>query len=329
MPVRPGPTARVPVRAIDGERAVNRRDAVATEEPMEIRLVAGGARRRLAITMRTPGADFELAAGFLHGEGVAHPGDIRRITYCTDDDLDDEQRYNVVTVTLAGDRLPDLATLERHFTTSSACGVCGKSTLEGLHLHGATPPPPGPTVEPSVIEGLPEAMRRGQRLFTSTGGLHAAGLFTATGTPLCIREDVGRHNAVDKVVGWAALSGRLQLHGHILMVSGRSSYEIMQKALAAGIPIVCAVSAPSSLAVGLATAYGMTLVGFLRGRRFNVYAGAERVRVPARPAPGPAGPGAPVPGSAPERPEPNPRTEVHHANDRSRPGDPEDHRPGR
>jgi FdhD protein len=277
----------VPVRAVDGGEMVSRRDAVATEEPMEIRLAAGSARQRLAVTMRTPGADFELAAGFLYGEGVVRPGDIRRIAYCTDADLDAEQRYNVVTVTLSGDTLPDLVTLERHFTTSSACGVCGKSSLDGLHLHGAVAVPPGPAVDASVIEALPAVLREGQRLFATTGGLHAAGVFNAAGELACVREDVGRHNAVDKVVGWAMLSGRLPLHGHILMVSGRSSYEIMQKALVAGIPIVCAVSAPSSLAVGLATTYGMTLVGFLRGRRFNVYAGAERIRLPA-PAPAPA-----------------------------------------
>jgi FdhD protein len=287
MAARPGSTTRVPVRAVDGGEMVSRRDAVATEEPMEIRLAAGSARQRLAVTMRTPGADFELAAGFLYGEGVVRPGDIRRIAYCTDADLDAEQRYNVVTVTLSGDTLPDLVTLERHFTTSSACGVCGKSSLDGLHLHGAVAVPPGPAVDASVIEALPAVLREGQRLFATTGGLHAAGVFTAAGELACVREDVGRHNAVDKVVGWAMLSGRLPLHGHILMVSGRSSYEIMQKALVAGIPIVCAVSAPSSLAVGLATTYGMTLVGFLRGRRFNVYAGAERIRLPA-PAPAPA-----------------------------------------
>jgi FdhD protein len=285
---RPGSTTRVPVRAVEEGRVVSRRDAVATEEPMEIRLAAGSARRRLAITMRTPGADFELAAGFLHGEGVVRPDEVRRIAYCTDADLDSEQRYNVVTVTLTADELPDLVTLERHFTTSSACGVCGKSSLEGLHLHGVAAVPPGPTVDAAVIEALPKALREGQRLFDTTGGLHAAGLFSPDGEPVCVREDVGRHNAVDKVVGWAALSGRLPLHGHVLMVSGRSSYEIMQKALVAGVPIVCAVSAPSSLAVGLAATYGMTLVGFLRGRRFNLYAGAERIRLPAPAAPAPA-----------------------------------------
>jgi FdhD protein len=279
MAVRPGPTTRVPLRLVDGDQAVTRRDVVATEEPMEIRLAVGAARRRLAVTMRTPGADFELAAGFLYSEGVVTPDRIARIAYCTDADLDAEQRYNVVTVTLYGDQLPELATLERHFTTSSACGVCGKSSLDGLHLHGAQPAAPGPDVDARVLGGLPDALRAGQRLFTATGGLHAAGLFTADGERVCVREDVGRHNAVDKVIGWALLSGRLPLHGHILMVSGRASYEIMQKALVAGVPVVCAVSAPSSLAVNLANEFGMTLVGFLRGRRFNVYADRGRIRL--------------------------------------------------
>jgi FdhD protein len=312
----PGPTTRVPLRTVrldhepqvsPGSVASMTLDSVATEEPLEIRLAAGRERRRLAVTMRTPGADFELAAGFLHGEGViggdpigsdivggdpadgdtagsgpASRAEITRIGYCTDADLDRAQRYNVVTVTLSGGRLPDLATLERHFTTSSACGVCGKSSLDGLHLHGALPPPPGPAVDATVLATLPDALRRGQRLFATTGGLHAAGLFTADGEPLCVREDVGRHNAVDKVIGWALLRGLLPLHRDILMVSGRASYEIMQKALVAGVPVVCAVSAPSSLAVSLARDFGLTLVGFLRDRHFNVYTAPGRVRLTSR-----------------------------------------------
>jgi FdhD protein len=292
MAARPGPTTRLPVAAVHGDCVTPRRDSLATEEPLEIRLAAGPQRRRLAVTMRTPGADFELAAGFLHGEGVVRAADIRRIAYCVDADLDEEQRYNVVTVTLTTDRLPDLVGLERHFTTSSACGVCGQSTLDTLHVHGS-PLPAGPVVDPATVTALPAALRAGQRVFDATGGLHAAGLFTAAGEPVCVREDVGRHNAVDKVVGWAALHGRLPLYGHILMVSGRSSYEIMQKAFAAGIPIVCAVSAPSSLAVSLAEQFNMTLVGFLRGKDFNVYAGAGRIRLPpAADADSGAGPGS-------------------------------------
>jgi FdhD protein len=228
--------------------------------------------------MRTPGADFELAAGFLHGEGVVAGRDsIRRITYCVDRDLAEEQRYNVVNVELAADALPDLAPLERHFYTSSACGVCGRAGLEALSARGCPPPAPGLAVAPEVLYRLPEQLREHQRVFAATGGLHAAGLFRADGELLAVREDVGRHNAVDKLVGWALLAGLLPLAGHVLVVSGRASYEILQKALAAGIPVVCAVSAPSSLAVAVARAFDLTLVGFLRGRRFTIYSGAERI----------------------------------------------------
>lgn len=283
MDVRRGSTVRARVRVVDDGREVRRRDTLATEEPLEVRLLAAGERRTLAITMRTPGNDFELAAGFCHGEGlVAGPDEIARITYCTDPDVDAEQQYNIVNVSLTAPVLPELRGLERHFTMTSACGVCGKASLEALSLRGCpVPAPDGPIVEADTLYRLPETLREAQGLFSSTGALHAAGLFTADGELCCLREDVGRHNAVDKVIGWALLSGRLPLRDHVLVVSGRSSYEIMQKALVAGIPVVCAVSGPSSLAVDVATEFGMTLVGFLRGRRFNVYAGAERIRVPA------------------------------------------------
>jgi FdhD protein len=267
------------VRVVDdgGERV--RPDELATEEPLEIRLVAGGQRRTVAITMRTPGADFELAAGFLFAEGViAGPDHIRRISYCTDPDVDAAQQYNIVNVELRRVDLPDLRQLERHFSTTSACGVCGKATLDALEMRGCAPAPSGPDVDTEIVLGLPDALRAAQRVFSSTGGLHAAGLFDAEGTLLGLREDVGRHNAVDKLVGWALLAGRLPLHGHVLMVSGRTSYEILQKAIVAGFPMVCAVSAPSSLAVNLAREFGVTLVGFLRERRFNIYAGDARIR---------------------------------------------------
>jgi FdhD protein len=272
------------VRVVDDDGERVRPDELATEEPLEIRLVAGASRRTVAITMRTPGADFELAAGFLLGEGViAGRDDIRRISHCADPDVDAAQHYNIVNVDLRGRDLPDLPQLERHFSTTSACGVCGKATLEALELRGCRAAPLGPELDPEVIHGLPDALRAGQRLFSSTGGLHAAGLFAADGTLLALREDVGRHNAVDKAVGWALLEGRVPLHGHVLMVSGRSSYEIVQKAIVAGLPVVCAVSAPSSLAVSLAREFGVTLVGFLRDRRFNLYAGDERIRRVAPP----------------------------------------------
>jgi FdhD protein len=276
---RPGPTTRVRIRRLTGAEAVDRRDDLATEEPLEIRLaLPGGGHRTVAITMRTPGHDFELAAGFLLGEGVARPGGIASIAYCTDEDLLPEARYNTVTVRLHGP-IPDLPALERHFVTSSACGVCGSAGLDNLRARCAPLPEDGLRITPEILYGLPDALRRAQGVFGKTGGLHAAGLFTAEGARVVVREDVGRHNAVDKLVGWAGLTERLPLSGHILMVSGRAGYEIVQKALAADIPTVCAVSAPSSLAVDLAREFGMTLVGFLRGERCNVYAGQERIFV--------------------------------------------------
>jgi len=276
---RPGSKTRTRILAVDGGQRRSRPDYLATEEPLEIRLVAGLSTATVAITMRTPGADFELAAGFLHAEGVvAGRDDIARMSYCTDPRVEAEQRYNIVNVGLTAAGLPDLRSLERHFLTSSACGVCGKASLDALELRGCPVMPPGPDLDPAVLPRLPNELREAQGLFDATGGLHAAGLFTAAGKLVALREDVGRHNAVDKLVGWAMLERQLPLHEHILLVSGRSSYEIMQKALAAGIPVVCAVSAPSSLAVDVARRFGMTLVGFLRSDRFNVYAGEQRLR---------------------------------------------------
>jgi FdhD protein len=228
--------------------------------------------------MRTPGADFELAAGFLHGEGIiAGPGDIRAMSYCADPTVDGEQRFNILNVALAGHVLPDLAPLERHFLTTSACGVCGKASLDALQIRSAPLAGATPRVAPDVLTGLPAQLRDAQGLFEVTGGLHAAGLFDAGGALLAVREDVGRHNAVDKLLGWALMAGHLPLRDHIVLVSGRASYEILQKCLAAAVPMVCSVSAPSSLAVSLAERFGMTLVGFLRGERFNVYAGEDRI----------------------------------------------------
>ncbi|HMC52092.1 MAG TPA: formate dehydrogenase accessory sulfurtransferase FdhD [Acidimicrobiales bacterium] len=255
-------------------------DRLATEEPMEIRVSAGGERRTLAVTMRTPGADFELAAGFLFSEGVVtRREDIRRIRYCVDRDVEPDQRYNVVTVDLAGAALPVLGSLDRHFVTTSACGVCGKSSLAALQVR-ARSPSGGQSVSAEILYRLPGELRRAQGIFASTGGLHACGLFSTEGALVAAREDVGRHNAVDKLLGWALLEDRVPLGAHLLMVSGRSSYEILQKAVTAGVPIVCAVSAPSSLAVEVARAFGVTLIGFLRDGRFNVYAGGERVVLP-------------------------------------------------
>jgi len=269
---------RVRVWTVDGAHAHQHADQLATEEPLEVRLLAGGERRTVAVTMRTPGADFALAAGFLFSEGIIRSHqEIRRITYCVDADIDAAQRYNIVNVELRDGTMPDLATLERHFVTTSACGVCGKASLDALHLRGQAAAPPGPAIAAALITSLPERLRAGQGLFDVTGGLHAAGLFDRAGNLLAVREDVGRHNALDKLIGWALLDGKLPLHDHIILVSGRVSFELVQKALAAGVPIICAISAPSSLAVSLASEFGMTVIGFLRGGRFNVYAGRERV----------------------------------------------------
>src|SRR3954454_56299 len=266
------------VRVVEDGKMRVRPDKLATEEPMEIRLLTGESRQTVAVTMRTPGADFELAAGFLYGEGIlASREDIRKISYCVDSDLDAEQQYNIVNVEVRSGRDYDLRPLERHFYTTSACGVCGKASLEQLELRGCPVVGPGPQISAESIYSLPEKLRGAQGLFDATGGLHAAALFDAEADLVALREDVGRHNATDKLLGWALLEGRLPLSGHVVMVSGRSSFEILQKCLTAGVPFVCAVSAPSSLAVDVAREFGMTLVGFLRERRFNVYAGQERV----------------------------------------------------
>lgn len=275
---RRGSKTRTRVRVVEDGRMRVRPDTLATEEPMEIRLISGGKRQTVAVTMRTPGADFELAAGFLYGEGIiTSPEEIKKISYCVDRTVAEEQLFNIVNVELSGGREYDLRSLDRHFYTTSACGVCGKASLEQLELRGCPVVPPGPEVTPDVIYSLPDKLREAQGLFDATGGLHAAALFDAEGNLLALREDVGRHNATDKLVGWALMEGKLPLSNHIVMVSGRSSFEILQKCLTAGIPMVCAISAPSSLAVDVAREFGMTLVGFLRDRKFNVYSGPERL----------------------------------------------------
>jgi FdhD protein len=226
---RRGSKTKARVRVVEYGRMRVRPDSLATEEPMEIRLLSGGARQTVAVTMRTPGADFELAAGFLYGEGlVKTPEDIAKISYCVDSDLDTEQQYNIVNVELRAGREYDLRPLERHFYTSSACGVCGKASLEQLELRGCPIVPPGPEVSAQTVYSLPGKLREAQGLFDATGGLHAAALFDAKGELLTLREDVGRHNATDKLVGWALLEGRLPLADHVVLVSGRSCFEILQ-----------------------------------------------------------------------------------------------------
>ena len=252
-----------------------RPDTLATEEPMEIRVGGPGQRAQaVAVTMRTPGADYVLAAGFLFTEGLIEPGQVRRVAYC-DDLADEEQRYNVVTVSL--DRSFDHDRLHRNFFATSSCGICGKAALDDVEVRCA-PVAGGPVVPVEVLISLPERLRTRQRVFDRTGGLHAAALCTPEGEIVSLREDVGRHNAVDKVIGEQVLGGGIPLAGHVLQVSGRASFEIVQKAAVAGIPIVSAVSAPSSLAVEAGERFGMTIVGFVREGRCNVYTGSQRVR---------------------------------------------------
>ncbi len=261
----------------DDVRVTRRPDTVTAEEPLEVR-VSG---RALAVTMRTPGDDFDLALGFLLTEGlIAGADDVATLMHCLDEGEDGRPTYNVVDVVLRpGVALPDVS-LERSFYTTSSCGVCGKASIDAVRVRSTYDVGADTThLGPQLLVRLPDALREHQKVFDRTGGLHAAGLFTADGELLAVREDVGRHNAVDKLVGWAAREHRLPLTGCVLMVSGRASFELTQKALMAGIPCLAAVSAPSSLAVELATESGMTLVGFLRPPKMTVYAGAERLGV--------------------------------------------------
>jgi FdhD protein len=269
-------TVRKPILRLNTSGVRGRRpDTLAVEEPLEIR-VAGAP---LTITMRTPGHDFDLVAGFLAAEGIiAGADDIATMRYCADTD-----EQNTLDVVLAPGVAPPDASMTRAFTTTSACGVCGKSSIEALRADRPYEIASDPVrIAPALLAALPGRLRKAQRVFDRTGGLHAAGLFDAGGGLLALREDVGRHNAVDKVIGWALRQGRLPLAGTVLLVSGRASFELTQKAMAAGVPVLAAVSAPSSLAVDLAEDAGMTLVGFLRGETMNVYTGAERIDVAER-----------------------------------------------
>lgn len=269
-------TTRRPVMRFRDGVVSTRPDTLAVEEPLEIRLGS----RPLTITMRTPGDDIDLAHGFLVSEGIIRDrDDVRGARYCAGATEDGVNTYNVLEVDLADHvPTPDVS-LERNFYTTSSCGVCGKASLDALHT----------TASWSVAEddvrisadqafAWPERLRAAQQVFEKTGGLHAAGLFGPDGELVAVREDVGRHNALDKVVGHALREGLLPLRGHVLMVSGRTSFELGQKAMMAGIPVVAGVSAPSSLAVDLAQEFGLTLIGFLRGRSMNVYTGEHRLR---------------------------------------------------
>lgn len=264
------------VRIANGE-VTGRPDTLVTEEPLEMRLNGTS----LAVTMRTPGHDFELAAGFLVAEGViTGPDDVLTIRHCTDEP--GVTADNIVEVTLApGVPVPE-ETLTRHTVTTSACGLCGKASLDSVRATTRFDVAADPVrLDAGTLLTLPDRLRDAQRVFDRTGGLHAAGLFTADGEPVRVREDVGRHNAVDKLIGWALQRDMLPLTGHVLVVSGRASFELVQKAVMAGIPAMAAVSAPSTLAVDLADEAGMTLAGFVRGTSMNVYTGGHRLGLTA------------------------------------------------
>ncbi|MEB3341753.1 formate dehydrogenase accessory sulfurtransferase FdhD [Okeania sp.] len=272
----PSSKTKAQIWVVENNNFVTRSDQLATEEPLEIRLTFP--KKIIAVTMRTPGADFDLAAGFLYSEGVIkNREDIAKMSYCVDPEIDGEQQKNIINVTLNSKLNLNLKSLERHFFTTSACGVCGKASIESLQIKGYSSILLGLEVSAEIIYSLPEKLRTAQGVFKSTGGLHAAGLFNAQGELLKLREDVGRHNALDKLIGSEFLAGQLPLNNLIVMVSGRSSFEILQKCITVGVPIVCAVSAPSSLAVEIAKEFNITLVGFLRGKKFNIYSGVERI----------------------------------------------------
>jgi FdhD protein len=275
-------SSAVEISKISSGASESMADSVAVEEPLEIRLgystPDGRATRSISITMRTPGNDRELAAGFLYSEAIVHRGqDIASIETCGPPAAD-SGNHNVVRVDLAADVEVDLGRLQRHFYTTSSCGVCGKTSLDALRINGAEPiGDEAASFSHSTLTRIPEALRAAQPTFEATGGLHAAAAFNPKGDLRVTMEDVGRHNAVDKVIGSLLLNNELPANQLGLMVSGRASFELMQKTLVAGMPLLAAVSAPSSLAVQLAKEFNVSLVGFLRGDTFNIYAGEERI----------------------------------------------------
>ncbi|CAN5283073.1 formate dehydrogenase accessory sulfurtransferase FdhD [soil metagenome] len=269
-------TARRRVSHLTADEAVMRPETLVVEEPLEIR-INGSAT---TVTMRTPGADFELAQGFLLTEGIiTHRDQVSTVQYCRGTGEDGMNTYNVLDVTLAeGVTTPSLD-VTRNFYTTSSCGVCGKSSIDAIKQISQFSPGDDPAVVAvTTLTDLPNQLRRAQKVFNATGGLHGAALFDVDGTMLAVREDIGRHNAVDKVIGWALEGDRIPLGGTVLLVSGRASFELTQKAVMAGIPVLAAVSAPSSLSVDLATQSGLTLVAFLRGDSMNVYSRPDRVK---------------------------------------------------
>lgn len=258
----------------DDGKVRRKEDYLAAEEPLEIRV----GNEPFSVTMRTPGHDLELTAGFLFTEGLVQ----RRaqiLNLLSGPEECEKNPGNVVRAELAPESAPDFEKMRRHFFAASSCGICGKASIDAVRSRTLEPPNPDFRLDPEVLVGLPDALRASQAVFGRTGGLHAAALFDASGELLVLREDIGRHNAVDKVIGWALLEGRMPLGNIVLLVSGRGGFEIVQKAIVAGLPVVASVSAPSSLAVQLARELRLTLIGFLRERRFVVYAGDERVGI--------------------------------------------------
>ena len=277
-----GSSLAIDISKVSGDQRVSKADSVAVEEPLEIQLsypaAEGAAAKSISITMRTPGDDANLAVGFLYTEAIIQSAEqVASVEHCGAA-ADDTGLRNIIRVSLNPDVEVDLGRLQRHFYTTSSCGVCGKASLEALRVTGQTSLSDNTvTFGRSVIVGMPDKLAAEQQVFTKTGGLHAAAVFNQAGEILFVREDVGRHNAVDKVIGALLLDAKLPASELGLMVSGRASFELMQKTLVAGIPLLAAVSAPSSLAVQLANDFGMTLIGFLRNDKFNIYAGEQRV----------------------------------------------------
>lgn len=276
-------TTNISLRRIELGRASDASDEVVTEEPLEIRVYHTGsdgrkARENVTVTMRTPGNDFELAAGLLHSEGIISSGDdIEKIDYGVD--ADEQQRYNIVNVHLTPNVKFKTENISRNFYSSSACGVCGKASLDALHMKGFAAINSEGCVRSDLVRELPDRLKKAQNVFNKTGGLHAAGLFDWNGRLLILREDVGRHNALDKLIGAWLLGERVTPGECICIVSGRLGFELVQKALVAGIPVMVAVGAPSSLAIELGKEFNMTVIGFVRGNAFNVYSGSQRVLI--------------------------------------------------
>jgi FdhD protein len=270
------------IKKVSDSGVESKPDLLAIEEPLEIRIGFGALddrqQKSLSVTMRTPGHDFELASGFLFTEGIIQNFDqIESIKYCEDVGKQEEkEKENVVRIELKPEVKLDFEKLQRHFYTSSSCGVCGKSSIDSVRV-SCKKLNDNFSIPSSVVHKLPETLRKAQQVFEYTGGLHAVGLFNAKGELILLREDVGRHNALDKVIGAMLFKKEVPLSNYILMVSGRASFELVQKAAVAGVPILSAVGAPSSLAVDLAKEFGMTLLGFVRDQRFNIYCGDERI----------------------------------------------------